>query len=42
MFEELKQKITIQLVLVLPKREGKFRVEVNASGYTIGGALLQE
>jgi len=41
-FEELKQKITTQLVLALPRREGKFRVEVDASGYTIGGVLSQE
>jgi len=38
----LKQKITTQLVLALPRREGKFRVEVNASGHTIRGVLLQE
>ena len=38
-FEELKEKITSQLVLSLPKREGKFRVETDASGYTIGGVL---
>ena len=41
-FEELKQKITMQLVLALPRREGKFRVEVDASGHTIGGVLSQE
>ena len=41
-FEELKQKITIQPVLALPRREGKFRVEVDASGHAIGGVLLQE
>ena len=38
----MKQKITIQPVLALPRREGKFRVEVDTSGHTIGGALLQE
>jgi len=38
----LKQKITTQLVLALPKREGKFRVEVDASEYAIKGVLLQE
>jgi len=38
-FEELKEKITSQLVLSLSKREGKFRVETNASGHTIGGVL---
>ena len=30
-FEELKEKITSQLVLALPKREGKFRVKTDAS-----------
>jgi len=38
----LKQKITTQPVLALPRREGKFRVEVDTSGYTIEGVLLQE
>ncbi len=38
----IKNKITSQLVLSLPKREGKFRIETNASEYTIGGVLLQE
>jgi len=41
-FKELKQKIMTQLVLVLPRREEKFRIEVNASGHIIGGVLLQE
>jgi len=41
-FEELKGKITSQLVLSLPRREGKFRVEMNASGHAIGGVLSQE
>ena len=41
-FEELKEKITSQLVLFLSRREGKFRVEMDASGHTIGGVLLQE
>ena len=42
MFEELKEKITSQLVLALPRREGKFRVETDASGHAIGGVLSQE
>ena len=41
-FEELKEKITSQLVLALPRREGKFRVETDASGHAIGGVLSQE
>ena len=41
-FEELKEKITSQLVLALPKREGKFRVEMDTSGHAIGGVLSQE
>ena len=42
MFEELKRKITSQSVLALPKREGKFWVETNASGHAIRGVLSQE
>jgi len=41
-FEERKEKITSQLVLSLPKREGKFRVETDALGHTIEGVLSQE
>ena len=41
-FEELKEKITSQLVLSLPKREGKFRVKTDALGHAIGGVLSQE
>ena len=41
-FEELKEKITSELVLSLSKREGKFRVETDASGHAIGGVLSQE
>jgi len=32
----------MQLVLVLSRREGKFRVKVDVSGHTIGGVLSQE
>ena len=42
MFEELKEKITSQLVLTLLKREGKFWVETDTSGHAIGGVLSQE
>ena len=42
MFEELKEKITSQLVLSLPRRERKFRVETDALGHTIRGVLSQE
>ena len=38
----MKQKITTQLVLVLPRREEKFRVEVDASEHAIGGVLSQK
>ena len=41
-FEELKEKITSQLVLVLPRREGKFRVEIDASRHAIREVLSQE
>ena len=38
-FSELREKITSQLVLSLPKREEKFRVETDTSGYAIGEVL---
>ena len=41
-FEELKEKITSQPVFILPRREGKFWVETDASGHAIGEVLLQE
>ena len=41
-FRELKEKITSQLVLSLPKREGKFKVETDALEHAIGGVLSQE
>ena len=41
-FEEIKEKITSQPILVLSKREEKFRVEMNTSGHAIEGVLSQE
>ena len=41
-FEKLKDKIMSQLVLSLPKREGKFQVETDTSEHAIGGVLSQE
>ena len=41
-FEELKEKITSQPVLSLPRRERKFRVETDASGHATGEVLSQE
>jgi len=41
-FEELKKKITSQPVLSLLKREGKFRIETDASRHVIRGVLSQE
>ena len=41
-FEELKNKITSQLVLVLPRREEKFWVETDVSEHAIRGVLSQE
>ena len=38
-FEELNEKITSQLVLFLPKREGKFRIEMDALEHAIRGVL---
>ncbi len=38
-FKELKEKITSQPVLSLPRREGKFRVETDASEHAIGRVL---
>ena len=41
-FEKLKDKITSQPVLSLPKREEKFRVETDTSEHVIEGVLSQE
>jgi len=40
-FKELKEKITSQLILSLPKRKGKFRVEMDALGHVLRGVLSQ-
>jgi len=42
MFKELKEKIMSQLVLSLPRKEGKFRVEMNTSKHAIEEVLSQE
>ena len=41
-FKELKDKIMSQLVLSLPKREGKFQVKTDTSGHAIEGVLFQK
>jgi len=41
-FEKLKDKITSQPVLFLLERDGKFRIEMNASEHAIEGVLFQE
>ena len=41
-FEELKNKITSQLVFALPKRKNKFQVEINVFRHAIEGVLSQE
>ena len=38
----MKEKIISQPVLMLPKKEGKFWVETNISGYAIEEVLSQE
>jgi len=39
-FEKLKEEIMSQPVLLLSRREGKFRVETDMSGHAIGGVLF--
>ena len=41
-FDELKKKIISQLILILLRREGKFRVETNILEYAIRKVLSQE
>ena len=38
----MKEKITSQLVLALPRRKGKFRVETDTSEHATKGVLSQE
>ena len=38
----IKRMIASQPVLALPKKEGKFQIETDASEYAIGGVLSQE
>ena len=40
--QRVERKIISQPVLILSRRKGKFRVETDTSGYTIGGVLSQE
>ena len=41
-FKELKEKIASQPVLSLPRREGKYQVEMDTLNHAIGGVLSQE
>ena len=41
-FKELKERITSAPILILPKNDEPFRVEVDASNYAIGAVLSQE
>ena len=41
-FKELKDKITSQLVLALPKRDGKFRVKTDTLEHAIREVLFQK
>ena len=39
MFEELKERFTIELVLVTPDLDKEMRIEVNVLDFAIGGVL---
>ena len=41
-FKKLKDKITNQLILVLPKRDGKFRVKTDTLEHAIREVLFQK
>jgi hypothetical protein len=41
-FQELKQALTTQLVLALPRDKGRFRLEMDTSNIATGAVLLQE
>ncbi len=42
MFEELKKRFIIELVLVTPDLDKEMRVEVNMSDFAISGVLLMK
>ena len=41
-FETLRKRITSELVLKQPQLDQQFKLEVDASGYTIGAVLMQK
>lgn len=41
-FSKLKERLTSAPILAIPNDNGKFKIEVNASDYAIGGILSQE
>ena len=41
MFEKLKKRMTTAPVLIVSDNKHKFQIEVNTSGYAIGGVLSQ-
>ena len=41
-FEKLKKRFTIELVLVIPDLNREMRVEVNVSDFAMGGVLLMK
>jgi len=38
-FEELKERFTIELVLVIPDLDKEMRIEIDVSDFAIGGVL---
>ena len=41
-FEELKERFTMELVLVIPNLDKEMRVEADTSDFTTGGVLLMK